>query len=208
MEQAKIDRINALARKAKTDGLTESEKEEQRVLRGEYLAAIKASMTNTLEHTYIQYPDGRKVKLERKNTDAATKQEKSCGALIFRDHNGVPETLLLRHVGGHWAFAKGHVEGEEQERETALREIREETGLEVQLDESFRHTTTYSPCPGVTKEVVYFLAKPLSGEETPQLEEISELCWCRLEEALDKVTYENDRAILREAMHHLENRNL
>ena len=49
MEKAKIDRINELARKSKTEGLTDSEKEEQRLLRQEFLAEIRADFRATLE---------------------------------------------------------------------------------------------------------------------------------------------------------------
>lgn len=67
MEQAKIDRINELARKSRTDaGLTQSEKAEQASLRQEYLAAIRANLTAQLDHTVIQYPDGTRKKLKKK----------------------------------------------------------------------------------------------------------------------------------------------
>lgn len=67
MEQAKIDRINALARKAKTpEGLTAAEKQERALLRREYLDAIKASLENQLEHTYLQRPDGTRVPMKKR----------------------------------------------------------------------------------------------------------------------------------------------
>ena len=67
MDQKKIDRINALARKAKTpEGLTQEELQERDVLRKEYVAAFKASLTAQLDRTYIQYPDGSRRKLEKK----------------------------------------------------------------------------------------------------------------------------------------------
>lgn len=67
MEQAKIDRINELARKSRTDaGLTPREKAEQAALRQEYLAAIRANLTAQLDHTVIQYPDGTRKKLKKK----------------------------------------------------------------------------------------------------------------------------------------------
>lgn len=65
MDQQKIDRINALARKAKTpEGLTPEETAERDALRKEYVAAVKQSLTGQLDNTYIQYPDGSKKKLE------------------------------------------------------------------------------------------------------------------------------------------------
>ena len=66
MEQSKIDRINALARKSKAEGLTEEEKAEQKVLREEYIASFRQSLTGILSNTYIQTPDGKKVKVEKK----------------------------------------------------------------------------------------------------------------------------------------------
>lgn len=67
MEQAKIDRINELARKSRTDaGLTPEEKAEQAALRQEYLAAVRANLTAQLDHTVIQYPDGTRKKLKKK----------------------------------------------------------------------------------------------------------------------------------------------
>ena len=58
MTQEKIARINELAKKSKTTGLTEAEKAEQQALRQEYLAVIKASLRSQLEHTSIKEPDG------------------------------------------------------------------------------------------------------------------------------------------------------
>lgn len=66
MDQTKIDRINALARKAKAEGLTPEETEEQAVLRREYIEAYRASLRATLDNTVIQRPDGSRQKLTRK----------------------------------------------------------------------------------------------------------------------------------------------
>ncbi len=66
MIQEKIDRINILARKAKTaEGLTEQEKAEQASLRAEYIAEFRASFATQLDHTVIQRPDGSKEKLKK-----------------------------------------------------------------------------------------------------------------------------------------------
>lgn len=66
MEQAKIDRINELARKSKAEGLTEEEKAEQAVLRREYIDAVKASLVGNLENTYVVDSKGNKRKLGHK----------------------------------------------------------------------------------------------------------------------------------------------
>jgi uncharacterized protein YnzC (UPF0291/DUF896 family) len=66
MIQEKIDRINTLARKSRTEeGLTEEEKAEQAALRAEYIAEFRASFANQLDHTVIQRPDGTKEKLKK-----------------------------------------------------------------------------------------------------------------------------------------------
>ena len=64
MEKEKIARINALAHKAKTSGLTEAELAERDALRQEYLADIRASMIDQLEHTTVIEPDGPRRKLQ------------------------------------------------------------------------------------------------------------------------------------------------
>ena len=69
MTQEKIARINELAKKSKTTGLTEAEKAEQQALRKEYLEDMKASLRAQLEHTSIQEPDGTIHKVTRR-TDA------------------------------------------------------------------------------------------------------------------------------------------
>ena len=67
MDQAKIDRINALARKAKAEGLTPEETAEQAELRREYIEAYRASLRAMLDNTVIQRPDGSREKFTPKD---------------------------------------------------------------------------------------------------------------------------------------------
>lgn len=70
MEQSKIDRINELARKSKTDeGLTQAELDEQKILRQEYIASYKANLIAQLENTYVIDEKGNKRKLGRKDNN-------------------------------------------------------------------------------------------------------------------------------------------
>lgn len=66
MERKKIDRINELARKAKTSSLTEEEKREQAALRREYIDCVVGSLKGQLDNTYIVDGDGNKTKLRKK----------------------------------------------------------------------------------------------------------------------------------------------
>lgn len=136
------------------------------------------------------------------------KQEKSCGAVIVTKETEEPKFLLIKHHnGGHWAFPKGHVEGNETEEETALREIMEETHLTVELDTQFRHVVRYSPYEGTVKDVIYFMAYASEQEIHKQDEEVLDSSWSNFEEALALVTYENDRTILQAAKDYLTKKN-
>ena len=132
------------------------------------------------------------------------KKEKSCGAVVYRMGENGPEILLIKHKnGGHWAFPKGHVEKKETESETALREIWEETGLKVELDTKFRKMVTYSPKPGVMKDVIYFAGEAKQENARPQPEEVLKISWKVPEEALELVTYATDREVLQEFLQYL-----
>ena len=66
MDQKKVDRINFLARKSKSEGLTEEEKAEQQVLRKEYIEDYRRSLRGILDNTIIQRPDGTREKIKPK----------------------------------------------------------------------------------------------------------------------------------------------
>ena len=126
--------------------------------------------------------------------------EKSCGAVVFRKYHGNIELLLIKHVvGGHWSFPKGHVEPGETEEQTALREIKEETGIDVELNTSFREVVSYSPKRDTTKDVIYFLGKAKTFQYTPQEEEIAQIKWVEINLAHSFLTYDNDKQLVNKA---------
>ncbi len=126
--------------------------------------------------------------------------EKSCGAIVYRKFHGNIELLLIKNQnGGHWSFPKGHVESGETEEETAVREIMEETGIEVLLDTSFRRVITYAPKKETTKDVIYFLAKAVTYDYTPQEEEIAQIKWVEINHAASILSYDNDRQLVVQA---------
>ncbi|MBR5873139.1 MAG: NUDIX domain-containing protein [Oscillospiraceae bacterium] len=133
--------------------------------------------------------------------------EKSCGAVVFRNKKNNIQVLLIRHLnGGHWAFPKGHVEKGETEEQTALREILEETGLAVELDNRYRQVVSYSPKKDVVKNVVYFVATASSDAATvAQEEEISQIVWVDMHNAADYVSFDNDKKVLLGAIEHYLN---
>ena len=121
------------------------------------------------------------------------KQEKSCGCIVINNNN---EVLLIHSNQGHWGFPKGHVEDGESEIQTAKREVKEETNIDVEVVEKYRYTQKYSPEEDVIKEVVLFLAKNIGNDKKAQLEEVSEVKWFTFSEAVEKITFENSKEIL------------
>jgi len=134
------------------------------------------------------------------------RHEKSCGAIVYRRSHGNIEILLIRHLNsGHWSFPKGHMEPGETEMETAVREIREETAIEVRIDPTFRETVSYSPKRDTQKMVVYFIGYAKNYNFTPQADEISEVRWVDIGYASRILTYENDRNIVIKAKNAIKN---
>lgn len=133
--------------------------------------------------------------------------EKSCGALVLRyGDDGQTYVLMIRHkAGGHRSFPKGHMEAGETEYMTAVREVFEETAVQIRIDSDFRKTVHYHPMPGVSKEVVYFLTETTQSDIRPRAGEIAQVEWVPLEQAERSLTHENDKTVLRAAIKLLQN---
>jgi bis(5'-nucleosidyl)-tetraphosphatase len=126
--------------------------------------------------------------------------EKSCGAVIYRGENENLEFLIISHNSdGHWGFPKGHVEEGENEEETALREIYEETGLTVKLTGGFRTSIEYPIKQEIMKEVVFFLAKTKQHTVNIQLEELQDYKWASFTDSKEILTYESSKMVLEKA---------
>lgn len=123
------------------------------------------------------------IPLEYKTSlnDFVLKKEKSCGAIILKDS----KVLIIKQTSGYWSFPKGHVENNETEEDTALREVKEEVNLDIKLDNNFREVITYCPNKiNTLKDVVMFLGYPISGDIVLQ-EEVLEYKW----ESLDNLKF-------------------
>jgi bis(5'-nucleosidyl)-tetraphosphatase len=137
-------------------------------------------------------------------------REKSSGVIIFRRFGDKIKYLLLHYESGHWEFAKGHVEEGEKERETAVRETKEETGLEdLAFIPSFKESVRYfykRDGSTIMKDVVFFLAESREGEVKLSFEHKG-FKWLGIEEALAQLTFDNSREILRKAEDFLDREN-
>lgn len=127
--------------------------------------------------------------------------EKSCGVLVFR--GAEPRLYLLLHYEeGHWDFPKGHVEAGEGEKDAALRELAEETGIsKVELLGGFRERIEYSyERDGKTwhKEVFFFLGRTEREAVRLSHEHVGH-AWLPHDAALERLTYDNAKGLLKKA---------
>ncbi len=128
--------------------------------------------------------------------------ERSAGVIVFRNKDSDVLYLVLQYGSGHWDFAKGNIEQNEQARETAIREAREETGLsDTALVEGFEEREAYfyrNHGVLIRKEVVYFLGRTESEAVTLSFEH-KDFRWAPFVEALALVTHKNTKELLQKA---------
>lgn len=129
--------------------------------------------------------------------------EKSCGAVIYKIEDGRLLFLIEHTRSGHTSIPKGHVEADETELETAAREIKEETNLEVEFDSGFRTVVHYPTKKSPDKEVVFFVAVPVTEDLIPQEKEIASLEWMPYEEAYKALDHPPHQDAIKEAYEYI-----
>lgn len=124
------------------------------------------------------------LRLVSKELDRTTD---SAGAIVFRG-----DTVLMIRVGSRWSFPKGHLEPGETAKQAAVRETREETGISAELLTDVPIAVP-SARPEDRRRVWFFPARYLEGERKPQLDEISEAAWVKVQDAAERITFAPDR---------------
>jgi bis(5'-nucleosidyl)-tetraphosphatase len=130
---------------------------------------------------------------------------KSCGSVVFRKNKQIEYLLLqtgsVEHPG-FWDFSKGEVDNGETEKETALRELREETGItEARFVEGFREEISYfyrHEDKTIMKTAVFFLVETASSEVEISWEHVA-FEWLVYEKALERVKFANSKKVLKKA---------
>ncbi len=123
-------------------------------------------------------------------------QEKSCGCVIIDNK----KVLLVKQLSGTWGFPKGHIEHDELEEDTAIREVKEETNIDAEIDLNKRYEMHYTTDKGKYKEVVFFLAKKVGGTLKKQDDEIIEAKWVDFYDALELISYDNTKELFEKIM--------
>lgn len=135
------------------------------------------------------------------------KKEYSYGAFVYKIDEGVLYTLIEYMKLGHVSIPKGHIEDGETPVQCAVREIKEETGLDVEIDDTFSYEINYSPSEGVTKRVVFYLAEYNKNQKLKAQEiEVNSLKWVTVQQALKELTYDSDKEVVRAAKKELDER--
>ena len=129
-------------------------------------------------------------------------REKSCGAVIFIKKDESTKYLLLNYVAGHWDFVKGNVEPNENEKQTVVRELQEETSItNAQFVEDFREPIVYFyRRQGLTvhKEVVFFVMEAYTDKVQLSFEHVG-YAWLDYQHAMEKLTFKNSKDVLQKA---------
>ena len=133
------------------------------------------------------------------------KFEKSCGVIVFTRENDTIKYVIIKSINGFYGFPKGHVEGNETETETALREVYEEVSLKPSLIDGFRETVEYYiPSIDVQKQVVYFLGEYTNQNIVYQKEELQSAELYEFEDAIKLFTHQNNIDLLQNANFYIE----
>jgi bis(5'-nucleosidyl)-tetraphosphatase len=129
-------------------------------------------------------------------------REKSCGAVVFIKKDDQTKYLLLNYAAGHWDFVKGNVEINETEKETVLRELKEETGItDATFIENFKETIAYFyRRQGLTihKEVVFFIIETHTEKVELSFEHVGYI-WLDYKHAMEKLNFKNAKDVLQKA---------
>lgn len=129
------------------------------------------------------------------------KKEKCCGCIIIENNKVL---LVYEKNGNFWGFPKGHMEKGENEIETALREVKEEVGLDVEIiDKERRYILNYIIRDEIDKTTVLYLAIPKNKEIVMQESEIKKVKWCDFEEALKTLTFDNSKEVFKKVINDL-----
>jgi len=131
-----------------------------------------------------------------------TKWEFSAGGVVYTKTEGGDTEILLIRVKNRWSFPKGNIERGEPKDRAALREVKEETGVDAEIVEYLGEVDYWYSMDlyRIHKFVYYYLMRYIGGEITPQKEEIDEAKFFPIQEVESILTYPTDKKIFERAV--------
>jgi 8-oxo-dGTP pyrophosphatase MutT (NUDIX family) len=131
-----------------------------------------------------------------------TRTEVSAGGVVYRHGpEGIEVVLAARRTRRGdlaWGLAKGGIEADESAEQAAVREVREETGIEAEIEASLGETRYFYVWEDVRirKTVHFFLMLATGGDPTDRDDEMEDVQWFALERALKRAAYRGERDVL------------
>lgn len=119
--------------------------------------------------------------------------EESAGVIPVHKVSG--DILLVRHLAGHWGFPKGHIEAGESATQAALREFKEETGLDkvkLGIEPIVKKYAFEKNGAVISKTVTYFVGTVENKNVTIRRDELDDFAWLPYSQALERITYSGD----------------
>ena len=147
-----------------------------------------------------------KYVVKKYNLNNDFKYEKSCGAVVFNEVT--KKILIVKMHNGNWGFPKGHIENNETKKETAIREVFEETGVKIRIISDFEHEIKYIPNDETIKKVIFFIGTTKDENVIIDTQEIEDFKWCTYEESLKLITYKLQKDVLENAKKIITNENI
>ena len=129
------------------------------------------------------------------------KKEISCGTITFYNN----KVLLIKQNRGYIGFPKGHMESGETESDTAIRETKEETNIDVKIHEDKKYCINYTINGHISKDVFFFLAEPISFDLKNQDSEIESTMWIDKDLVTEYLSYDDTKEVYLEALNDIEN---
>ena len=138
---------------------------------------------------------------------AKWRKEESAGGVVYKKQNGKISVLLIMPKGknfgppvGYWTWPKGLSQAGEEKKDSALREVREESGVEAEIKEDLGYVKFFRGYDKTLKFVYFFLMEYKSGDPKDHDDEVADAEWVGIDEALEKLKFPHDKEVLERAI--------
>ena len=128
----------------------------------------------------------------------------SAGAVLYTIIDNKINYLVSLDFHNNWGFPKGHLEQGETSVDAAIREIKEEVGIDATLDTNFKKELIYTMPNGIEKHSIYYIGRFINQTPSKQLSEVQDIKILPYEKALNTLSFENMKDVLIQANKYIE----